>query len=428
MISNIVILIFLILLNAFFAASEIAFISLNDARIEVQAKDGNKRAKLINKMLKDPSQFLATIQIGITLAGFLSSAFAVDTFADKVVPLFYTAIPSISIGTWRNIVIMLITVILSYFTLVFGELVPKRIAMKYAERVAYTSVYIIKFISKLTSPFVKLLTISTNVISKMFGVNSEESEDITEEEIRMMINAGEEKGTIESQEKEMINNIFEFNDKIVSEIMVPRNDIFAIDMNATISGMIETLTEDDKYSRIPVYEGTVDEIKGIVYVKDLITARKRGNTKVKHIMKEAYYVSETKPVDELFNELRKNKKQLAIVIDEYGGTAGIVTMEDILEEIVGEIYDEYDDVEYKYEKINDTTYVFEGNVAIYDLEKILDIKIQEGDYDTLAGYLIDKIGKIPEKSEKIAYETQEAIYKIDKVKNKRIVRVKIIKK
>ena len=428
MISNIVILIILILLNAFFAASEIAFISLNDARIEVQAKDGNKRAKLINKMLKDPSQFLATIQIGITLAGFLSSAFAVDTFADKVVPLFYTAIPSISIGTWRNIVIMLITVILSYFTLVFGELVPKRIAMKYAERVAYTSVYIIKFISKLTLPFVKLLTISTNVISKMFGVNSEESEDITEEEIRMMINAGEEKGTIESQEKEMINNIFEFNDKIVSEIMVPRNDIFAIDMNATISGMIETLTEDDKYSRIPVYEGTVDEIKGIVYVKDLITARKRGNTKVKHIMKDAYYVSETKPVDELFNELRKNKKQLAIVIDEYGGTAGIVTMEDILEEIVGEIYDEYDDVEYKYEKINDTTYVFEGNVAIYDLEKILDIKIQEGDYDTLAGYLIDKIGKIPEKSEKIAYETQEAIYKIDKVKNKRIVRVKIIKK
>ena len=428
MISNIVILIFLILLNAFFAASEIAFISLNDARIEVQAKDGNKRAKLINKMLKDPSQFLATIQIGITLAGFLSSAFAVDTFADKVVPLFYTAIPSISIGTWRNIVIILITVILSYFTLVFGELVPKRIAMKYAEKVAYTSVYIIKFISKLTLPFVKLLTISTNVISKMFGVNSEESEDITEEEIRMMINAGEEKGTIESQEKEMINNIFEFNDKIVSEIMIPRNDIFAIDMNATISGMIETLTEDDKYSRIPVYEGTVDEIKGIVYVKDLIIARKRGNTKVKHIMKEAYYVSETKPVDELFNELRKNKKQLAIVIDEYGGTAGIVTMEDILEEIVGEIYDEYDDVEYKYEKINDTTYVFEGNVAIYDLEKILDIKVPEGDYDTLAGYLIDKIGKIPEKSEKIAYETQEAIYKIDKVKNKRIVRVKIIKK
>lgn len=428
MISNIVILIFLILLNAFFAASEIAFISLNDARIEVQAKDGNKRAKLINKMLKDPSQFLATIQIGITLAGFLSSAFAVDTFADKVVPLFYTAIPSISIGTWRNIVIMLITVILSYFTLVFGELVPKRIAMKYAEKVAYTSVYIIKFISKLTSHFVKLLTISTNAISKMFGVNSEESEDITEEEIRMMINAGEEKGTIESQEKEMINNIFEFNDKIVSEIMVPRNDIFAIDMNATIAGMIGTLTEDDKYSRIPVYEGTIDEIKGIVYVKDLITARKRGNTKVKHIMKDAYYVSETKPVDELFNELRKNKKQLAIVIDEYGGTAGIVTMEDILEEIVGEIYDEYDDVEYKYEKINDTTYVFEGNVAIYDLEKILDIKIQEGDYDTLAGYLIDKIGKIPEKSEKIAYETQEAIYKIDKVKNKRIVRVKIIKK
>lgn len=428
MISNIIILVILILLNAFFAAVEIAFISLNDAKIQMQAKQGDKKAKSINKMLKNPSQFLATIQIGITLAGFLSSAFASDTFADKVVPLFYSLIPAISIGTWKSIVIILITVILSYFTLVFGELVPKRIAMKYAEKIAYASVSIIKFLSKITLPFVKLLTFSTNVVSKLFKVTGQEEENITEEEIRMMVDAGEEKGNIELQEKEMINNVFEFNDKIASEIMVPRKDVFALNMNMTLSKMIETLTQENKYSRIPVYKGTIDEIKGIVYVKDLITAKRRGNTKVKHIMKQAYYVADTKPVNELFNEMRKNKKQLAIVIDEYGGTAGIVTMEDILEEIVGEIYDEYDDVEYKYKKINKKTYVFDGNVAIYDLEKILDIKIPEGDYDTLAGYLIDKTGKIPEKNEKLIYETKQATYKIEKVENKRIVKVKITKK
>lgn len=428
MISNIIILVILILLNAFFAAVEIAFISLNDARIELQAKEGNKKAKSINKMLKNPSQFLATIQIGITLAGFLSSAFAADTFADKIVPIFYNLVPAISVGTWRSIVIVLITIILSYFTLVFGELVPKRIAMKYAEKVAYASVSIIKVIAKITLPFVKFLTFSTNIVSRLFGVTGEEEENVTEEEIRMMVDVGEEKGTIESQEKEMINNIFEFNDKIVSEIMIPRKEVFALDINMTISSVIEALSEENKYSRIPVYDEIIDDIKGIVYVKDLITAGKKGNTKVKHIMKEAYYVSETKLVDELFNELRKNKKQMAIVIDEYGGTAGIVTMEDILEEIVGEIYDEYDEVECKYKKVNDKTYVFEGNVAIYDLEKILDIKIPEGDYDTLAGYLIDKIGKIPEKNEKLVFETETVSYRIEKVEDRRIVKVKIIKK
>ena len=183
MISNIIILVILILLNAFFAAVEIAFISLNDARIELQAKEGNKKAKAINKMLKNPSQFLATIQIGITLAGFLSSAFAADTFADKIVPVFYNLVPSISIGTWKSIVIVLITIILSYFTLVFGELVPKRIGMKYAEKVAYASISIIKIIAKITAPFGKLLTFSTNVISKLFGVTGEEEENVTEEEI-----------------------------------------------------------------------------------------------------------------------------------------------------------------------------------------------------------------------------------------------------
>ncbi len=300
--------------------------------------------------------------------------------------------------------------------------------MKYTEKVAYTSVYIIKFISKLTSPFVKLLTISTNAISKMFGVNSEESEDITEEEIRMMINAGEEKGTIESQEKEMINNIFEFNDKIVSEIMVPRNDIFAIDMNATISGMIETLTEDDKYSRIPVYRDSIDNIEGILFLKDILkSVSMRKKIKIADIIREAYFVPETKPIDEIFKELQANKMQMAIVVDEYGGTAGVLTMEDILEELVGNIFDEYDDIEFEYKKLDENTYLIDGSISLYELKKILNVELPEGDYETLSGYLIEKLGRLPEEGEYPVIEDEKLTYKIQEYEDKRIRWVKVCK-
>ncbi len=427
MLSNIIFLIILIFLNAFFAASEIAFISLNDAKIEKQAKDGNKKAKKIYNMLKDPSKFLATIQIGITLAGFLSSAFASETFADKLAPVLNKLIPSITIQTWNSISIVLITIILSYFTLIFGELVPKRIAMKNAEKLSFATIGIIRTISIVTAPFVKFLTFSTNLVSKLFGVSGEEEETVTEEEIRMMVDVGEEKGSIDLEEKEMINNVFEFDDKMVSEIMVPRTQVFALDMNLTISEVIEELTEDTRYSRIPVYNETIDQIEGIVYIKDILLSTKSKNSKVKNIMKEAYYVPETKQVNELFGEMRKHKKQIAIVIDEYGGTSGIVTMEDILEEIVGEIYDEYDEVENKYEKLDDNTYILDGNISIYDLEKVLNITIPEGEYDTLSGYLIEKLGRIPNNKEKIDIETEKVTYKIEKCKDKRITKVKACK-
>lgn len=427
MLSNIIFLIILIFLNAFFAASEIAFISLNDAKIEKQAKEGNKKAKKIYNMLKDPSKFLATIQIGITLAGFLSSAFASETFADKLAPVLNKLIPSITIQTWNSISIILITMILSYFTLIFGELVPKRIAMKNAEKLSFATIGIIRAISIITAPFVKFLTFSTNLVSKIFGVSGEEEETVTEEEIRMMVDVGEEKGSIDLEEKEMINNVFEFNDKMVSEIMVPRTQVFALDMNLTISEVIEELTEDTRYSRIPVYDETIDQIEGIVYIKDILLSTKSKNSKVKNIMKEAYYVPETKQVNELFGEMRKHKKQIAIVIDEYGGTSGIVTMEDILEEIVGEIYDEYDEVENKYEKLDDNTYILDGNISIYDLEKVLNITIPEGEYDTLSGYLIEKLGRIPNNKEKIDIETEKVTYKVEKCKDKRIIKVKACK-
>ena len=425
---QILLIIVLILLNGFFAASEIAFISLNDAKIDVMAKEGNKKAKKIKDMLTNPSKFLATIQIGITLAGFLSSAFASETFASELAPILNNLIPAISLQMWNSISIIVITIILSYFTLIFGELVPKRIAMKYGEQIAYGTIGIIKIISVLAAPFVKFLTISTNIVSKIFGVSETDEETVTEEEIRMMVDVGEEKGTIDEEEKNMINNVFEFDDKLVSEIMVPRTEIFAMDSSLTLSEVIDELADNLTYSRIPVYEENIDNIKGIVYIKDILSSTKNKNTKLKTLMKSAYLVPETKPVNELFNELRKNKKQMAIVIDEYGGTSGLITMEDILEEIVGEIYDEYDEVDNSIVKIDENTYMLDGGLALYDVEEELDIEFEEGDYSTLSGYLVEKLGRIPtKKDEKVVIETEKATYKIEKVEDMHIEKVKVCK-
>lgn len=428
MLSQIIILIILIALNAFFAASEIAYISLNDAKIEKQAKEGNKKAKQIQKMLKTPSKFLATIQIGITLAGFLSSAFASDTFADILAPMLNNLIPVISIGVWRSISIIIITIILSFFTLVFGELVPKRLAMKNYEKISFATIGIIRGISIVTAPFVKLLTWVTNGISKIFGVGENEEETVTEEEIKMMIDQGEEKGTIKEEEKELINNVFELNDITVSEIMTHRKDIFAVDINISKEELIEELSQEEyRYSRIPVYDETIDEIKGIIYVKDILKNMNKKSFKVKNIIKDAYFISQNRLINEVFKELQKNKKQLAIILDEYGGTAGIVTMEDILEELVGDIYDEYDKEELEYEKIDENTYILSGSMTIFDVNKLLDAQIPDGEYDTISGFLQDKLGRIPEDEETPIIDTPTVTYKIEESEDKRILKVKACK-
>lgn len=427
MILQLIFLFILILLNAYFAATEIAFISLNDAKIEKQAKDGNKKAKQIQKMLKNPSKFLATIQIGITLAGFLSSAFASDAFAGMLAPVLNKWIPFISISTWQNISIVIITIILSFFTLVFGELVPKRLAMKYYEKISFATIGVIKGISVVTAPFVKLLTWSTNMVSKIFGVGEQEEEIVTEEEIKMMVNQGEEKGSIEENEKELINNVFEFNDIIASEIMTYRTDIYAIEINEDVYEILDEIDEY-KYSRIPVYEETIDDIKGILFLKDILKlVSTRKEFKIADIMREAYFVPESKPIDEIFEELQANKMQMAIVVDEYGGTAGLLTMEDILEELVGNIFDEYDDVEVEYKRLDDNTYLIEGSVSLYELKKILNIELPEGDYDTLSGYLIEKLGRLPEEDEHPIIEDEHLTYKIEEYEDRRIKWVKVCK-
>ena len=428
MFSQLIVLVILILLNAYFAASEIAFISLNDAKIEKQAKEGNKKAKQIEKMLKEPSKFLATIQIGITLAGFLSSAFASETFADMLAPILNGWIPAVSIGVWKSISIIIITIILSFFTLVFGELVPKRLAMKHYEKISFATIGVIRGISIVTAPFVKLLTVVTNTISKLFGVGENEEETVTEEEIKMMVNQGEEKGTIKEEEKELINNVFEFNDITVSEIMRHRKDIFAVDIGISNEELMDELSKEEyRYSRIPVYDETIDEIKGILYVKDVLKNINKKSFKVKNIIKEAYFISQNRLINEVFKELQKNKMQIAIIVDEYGGTAGLVTMEDILEELVGDIYDEYEKKKKEYEKIDENTYMLAGSLPIYDVNKLLDAGIPEGDYDTISGFLQEELGRIPEDEEKPVIETKKVTYKIEEYEDKRILKVKACK-
>jgi len=423
---QIILLVCLILLNAFFAATEMAFVSLNDTKISVKAKEGDKKYKKIEKMLKSPSKFLATIQIGITLAGFLSSAFASDVFASKLGAVLFEITHALTVTTWENISIVLITIILSYFTLVFGELVPKRIAMENAEKLARFSISIISILAKIMSPFVKFLTFSTDVVSKLFGVSKENEETVTEEEIRMMVDVGEEKGTINNDEKEMINNVFELNDREVSEIMVHRTEMFALEKELTVSDAMNKIMEEEiRYSRIPVYDEDIDDIEGILYIKELL--RVNPNIKIKNLLKNTFYVPETKRINELFKEMQKNKMHMAVVLDEYGGTQGIVTMEDILEEIVGDIYDEYDPVEEKYEKIDDNTYIIDGQMSINDFEKLFDVDDIETEYDTVSGYILELLDRIPAEEENPTIETDEFIFKVEEFEDKRIVKVKVAK-
>lgn len=419
--SEIIMLFCLILLNSFFAMTEIAFVSLNDAKMDLLAKSGDKKAQKIKKLLDVPSKFLATIQIGVTLAGFLSSAFAAESFADDLAPLLTPLLGSSA----KNIAIILVTILLSFFTLIFGELVPKRIGMKNHEKIAFATVGIIRAISIILAPFVKILTFTTNAVSKLFGVTESDEEIVTEEEIRMMVDAGEEKGAIEEEEKEMINNVFEFNDISVSAIMTPRNDIFALDLNITVSELFDELENDRTYSRIPVYDEDPDDIKGILYVKDVLNKPK--DTKIEDLIREPFYVPETMKINELFNELKLQKIQIAIVVDEYGGTAGLVTMEDVLEEIVGDIFDEYDEIENLYEAIDENTYIFDAGITIYDLSKVLDIDIEEGDYDTLSGYFLELLGRMPKENEHPTVTTDKLEMTVEEFKDNRILTVKIHK-
>ncbi|RSK54615.1 hemolysin family protein [Bacillus canaveralius] len=431
MATEILVLIVLIILNAFFAASEIALISLNDNKVKMMADRGDKKAIMLHNLLSEPSRFLATIQIGITLAGFLASAFAAESFAGQLAETLYNLGVPLSRDLLATISVVVITLVLSYFTLVLGELVPKRLALQKAEAIANFAVAPLTFLSKISSPFVKLLTLSTNLIVRMFGVDpNADDEHVTEEEIRMLVDVGKERGTIEEDEKMMINNIFEFNNKTVSDIMTHRTNIVAIPIDYTLKDTVE-LVSIERYTRFPVYEENIDHIVGILHVKDLIQFVENSEAKkfnLREMIRAPFFVLESKRTDHLFKDMQKNNVHMAIAIDEYGGTDGIVTIEDLIEEIVGNIFDEYDEPlagDEEIKELGPNTYLMAGTTNLYEVEDIVDRELPTQEYDTLSGFVIGQLGYIPPVEGQPSIEAENIVFTVVEMDDKRIMKVKV---
>ena len=418
----------LVIINAFFAMSEIAIISLNDNVVDKQAEDGNKKAKKVKKLTENPSNFLSTIQIGVTLAGFLTSASASSSFAagltEKLVAL-GTPIPA---NVINGISVVLITVIMSYFSLVFGELAPKRMAMQKPEKIAYSVVGILLVVKTITAPFVKVLSASTNLIVRLCGFDPNANEEsVTEEEIRMMVDVGQEKGVIEDIQKEMIDNIFDFDDIDVSDIMTHRTDMFAVEDTDSLEQVV-SISIEHGYSRIPVFHEDPDNIIGIVYIKALlkyISSSLPKDKGPKDVMREAYYVPFSKSCGALFNEMCEKHMQMAVVVDEYGGTAGIVTMEDLLEAIVGNIQDEYDNEDEEIVEVSENVFTIDGTAYIEEVNELVGDIIPEGDYDTLGGFLISRLGYLPKDGDMTEVEFENLKFTILNVEDRRIGKIRV---
>lgn len=423
----IITLIVLILLNAFFAASEMALVGLNDNKVKRMAEDGDRKAIMLLNLISEPSRFLSTIQIGITLAGFLASAFAADFFAGPLAQLLYDLGVPLELKVLDTASVIVITIFFSFITLVFGELVPKQLALQKAEAIANFVVRPLTFLFKICFPLVKLLTFTTNTVIRLFGVDpNAKNEEATEEEIRMMVDVGSERGTIQEDEKLMINNIFEFNDKIVSDIVTHRMDMIALPVDASLQETVE-LVNFEKYTRFPVYEGDIDNIIGIFHVKYLFQFMDQGNEKafdLRNLIRKPYFVLETQSVDTLFSDMKKNNVHIAIVLDEYGGTEGLVTIEDVIEEIVGEISSEMDGPEEdEVKKISDNKYSAEGITNLSKLEKMLNVDLPVENYDTLNGFLISEIGYIPAIEERPVVYYKNLLFEVSEVSENRIEKV-----
>lgn len=422
--SSIILIFILVMVNAFFASAEMAIVSINKTKLNLLAEDGNKKANLLLNLTKDASSFLATIQVGITFAGFFASASAATSISSG----FGEMLSNLGIPYGKNIALVITTLVISYITLVLGELVPKRIALQNAESVAMFSIKPIIFISKITKPFVWFLSLSTNTILKLLGVKTEGIEEkISKEEIESLVELGEEQGAINKTERAMIDGIIKFDDILAREVMTPRTETFYIEANSDIKESINLILQEN-YSRIPVYEDEIDNIVGVLYMKDIFAAVINNgieNVSIKEIMRAPYVVPENKSIDVLLKELQDSKNHLAILIDEYGGFSGIVTLEDLLEEVIGDIKDEYDENVHDIEKIDDKTYITNGLVSILDINKHLDLDFQSDSIDTIGGLILEKLGDLPNK-----YINKEIIInsvklKILSVDSKRINTVQI---
>jgi putative hemolysin len=428
--SELLLLAVLIAINAFFSASEIAVISVPKLRLKQLSEDGNQTAQVLFHLADDSSRFLATIQIGVTLMGFLASATAAIRLSSGLAEaLKRIPIPGIE-NIAEGLAVAIITIVLTLITLVLGELVPKSIGLAHSERIALAVARPIDFLARLAGPLVRFLVWITNLIAKPFGGQPRRGMPIvTEEEIKTLVDAGEEGGVIEEEEKEMIYSIFEYTDTVAREVMVPRMDVLAIDVETLLLEAMDAVIQHN-HSRVPVYQDSIDNIVGILYSKDLLKVlHERGRAganevRVADILRPAAFTPESKKVSELFEEMQKRRIHMAIVIDEYGGTAGIVTIEDILEEIVGEIRDEYDQAEeLEIQPAGENEWLINARANLGDINDALHVHFPLEDADTLGGFIYMQLGKVPLPGDEVRYEN--VLLKVINVAGRRIGKVRV---
>lgn len=420
---QIILQVVLIGLNAVFACAEIAVISMNENKLTQLAEQGDKRAVRLSRLTRQPAKFLATIQVAITLSGFLGSAFAADNFSDLLAEgMVKLGIP-LPVKTLNTISVILITLLLSYFTLIFGELVPKRLAMKKTEQLALGMSSLVSFIAKLSAPIVWILAVSTNGILRLLGIDpEEEEEEVSEEEIRMLVDAGSKKGVIDMEEKEMIQNVFEFDDLSVEEFATHRTDISLLWMEETVEEWEKTIHES-RHSMYPVCDETVDNVVGILSVKDYFRLKdKTKETIIKSAVRPAYFIPENIRADVLFRQMKNSRNHFAVVLDEYGGMEGIVTMNDLLEQLVGDLEDESEENcrEESMEQLDSGTWKISGNMSLDEVAENLSVSLPIEEYDTFSGYVFGTYGSIPSDGSCFELDTEELHIKVTQIREHRI--------
>ncbi len=406
-ITELLVIAVLTVIEGFFVAAEIALVSIRRSRVEQLAEEGDPGARRVRRLLKEPGRFLAVCQLGLTFIGFFASAYAAVSLSDQLTTLLAGA--GMDPGTAKGIALVVVTILLALFTIVFAELVPKTLALANAERFAIALSLPIEFLARALGPVVRFLTWVTNGIVRLFGAKVTMEAQITAEELRLIVERGGEQGVLEAEEEQMINAVIELGDRRVHEVMVPRIAMVTLAASATLDEAIDTVIEQG-HSRVPVYEGTVDEVVGILYAKDLLPFLKGSvdeRPSLRSILRTPVFVPESMTVDDLLHELQRRKVHLAVVLDEYGGTAGLVTIEDLIEEIVGEIQDEYDEEEPLIVRISDDEARIDGRAAIDDLEELFDTSLgldDEDQYDTVGGLIYHRIGGVPKPGDRIAVD------------------------
>ena len=416
---------FLILLNAFFASSEVALISLKPATVRRLGTEGGRRGRRLADLVGNSGRFLATVQVGVTFAGFMASAFAADTFSEPVTGWLYgLGFQFLSKKILGGVIMVAITILLSYISLVFGELVPKQLGLRYAEAVALNVAGPIDFIARVTAPFVWFLNASVNFVLRLFGVTPGNSQEVTEEEIRMMVDIGEENGAIERDEKRMIENVFEFNNTTAAEVMTHRTEMVALDIEAPPEE-VEKVLMSCGFSRVPVYREDIDEIIGFLHFREYLSAKVQGNSApdIRKLLKPVYLAPETMRANILFRNMQSKKFGMAIILDEFGGTSGLVTIEDLLEEIVGSLYDEYDEADIEIEQLGEGEWRIDGSMRLDEISRRLDLALPEEEYDTIGGLVFGMLNEVPTVGATVELPVSGISIRVESVEERRVDKV-----